>query len=68
MTADEYRTILKRLSLTQGGAAAFLGVNAVTSRRWATGRADIPQSAEMLLRLMVAMKLTPEKVQEWLSA
>ncbi len=67
MTPDEYREILKRLDLTQVGAATFLGVNGVTSRRWATGKAEIPQSAAMLLRLMVAMKLTPQKVQEWLS-
>lgn len=67
MSADEYRNTLKSLGLTQVGAAAFLGVNGVTSRRWATGKANIPQATTMLLRLMLAMKLSPEKVKEWLA-
>lgn len=63
MTAQEY---LDSLDLTQVGAAAFLGVNGVTSWRWATEKAEVPQATAMLLRLMVAMKLSPEKEREWL--
>lgn len=67
MTADEYREALKRLGLTQVGAAAFLQVNGVTSRKWATGKSPVPPAVSMLFRLMIALKLTPEKVEEWLT-
>jgi transcriptional regulator with XRE-family HTH domain len=66
MPADEYRDTIKRLGLTQAGAGRFLGVTEVTSRRWATGRVLVPQTVAKLLSLMVALKLTPEKVDEWL--
>lgn len=67
MTSDQYRDAIKTLGLSQGAAGAFLGVNAVSSRRWATGKAPIPESVSILLRLMLALKLTPEKAQEWLA-
>jgi hypothetical protein len=67
MTPTEYRDALKSLGLTQSGAGPFLGVDPVTSRRWASGKAAVPGSVSKLLRLMVVMKLTPEKVEEWLS-
>ncbi|WP_336492407.1 hypothetical protein [Methylobacterium nigriterrae] len=68
MTADEYRAALKRLGLTHVAAAAFLGVEEITSRRWATAKTRVPGSVSTLLRLIIALKLTPDKVREWLSA
>ena len=67
MNADEYRNTLKRLDDTQVGSAAFFGVSGVTSRGWGSGKAGIPEATAMLLRLMLAMKLSPEKVKEWLA-
>lgn len=67
MTPEQYREAIKRLGLNQSDAGAFIGVNPVTSRRWATGKADVPPPVSMLLRLMLAMKLSPEKVREWLA-
>ncbi|WP_336491789.1 helix-turn-helix domain-containing protein [Methylobacterium nigriterrae] len=66
MTADEYRAVLKQLDLTQAAAATFLGIEEVTSRRWATGKSRVHGAAEKLLRLMIAMKLTPEQVSKCL--
>lgn len=66
MTADEYRNAIKRLGLSQTAAGEFLGVNPVTSRRRATGAVKVPPECAMLLRLMIAMKLTPSKVEEWI--
>lgn len=62
MTANQYREAIKRLSLSQRGAAAFLGVDERTSRRWAADDAEIPESAAKLLRLMIRLKLKPEDV------
>jgi len=62
MTADEYRAALKQLGLTQAAGATFFGVEEVTSRRWATGKSRVHGAAEKLLRLLIAMKLTPEQV------
>jgi hypothetical protein len=66
MTAEEYRAAIRALGLNQTTAGTFLGVNPVTSRRRALGAVKVPPEAAMLLRLMLAMKLTPAKVEEWL--
>lgn len=63
MTANQYRTVIEKLGLSQRGAAAFLGINERTSRRMALGEAAVPKSAAMLLRLMVKLKLKPEDVE-----
>lgn len=55
MTSDEFRAELKRLGLTQVGAARFLDRDKRTVRRWANG-APIPKAIELLLP-----KLTPEE-------
>lgn len=62
MTKDEYREILRSLGLTQVGAARFLDVHPVTSRRWASGEADVPPPVAKLLRFMAAMEFTTEYV------
>jgi hypothetical protein len=63
MTADQYRSALKRVGLSQRGAGVFLGVDERTSRRWAAGDAAVPESVAKLLRLMVRLKLTHEDVK-----
>lgn len=65
MEGIAFRAALKRLGLPLYKAADFLGVSSSTVRNWANGRARVPQHVAMLLHLMVAMKLTPDKVQEW---
>lgn len=63
MTPVQYRAAIDKLGLSQRGAAAFLGVDERTSRRWALGEAQIPESVAMLLRLMIKLKLKPEDVK-----
>lgn len=57
MTPDELRAELKRLGLTQNGAARFLDVQERTVRRWAAGDQPVPRAVELLLP-----RLTPEEV------
>lgn len=59
MTPLQYRRIIKLLSLTQAGAARFLGVSERTSRRYIEGTAVIPVSVALLLRSMIAHDETP---------
>jgi hypothetical protein len=62
MTANQYRTALDRLGLTQAGAAAWLGVSIRTAHGYANG-SPIPEATAKLLRLMVRLKLRPEDVK-----
>lgn len=63
MTPKQYADAIERLSLSQRGAAKFLGVDERTSRKWIAGDARIPESAAKLLRLMVRLKLNPDDVE-----
>jgi DNA-binding transcriptional regulator YiaG len=61
MTSDEYRETIERLGLSQIAAARLLGVDARTSRRWASGERDIPPPAARFLRYLVATNRTGEQ-------
>jgi hypothetical protein len=61
MTANQFRSALDRLGLTQVGAAKLFGVNDTTVRRWA--RHGVEGTAVILLRLMVAGKITAEDIE-----
>jgi len=61
MTPDEFREIIRKLGLSQIAAARLLGVNARTSRRWASGERDIPPPAVRFLRYLIATKKTGEQ-------
>lgn len=56
MTANQYRAALRRLDLTQVGAARVFGVNDVTSRRWA--KDGVTGTAVILIKLLLAGKIT----------
>jgi DNA-binding transcriptional regulator YiaG len=62
MTANQYRTAIEKLGLSQRGAADFLDIDERQSRRWAAGDARIPESAAKLLRLMIRLELEPDDV------
>lgn len=66
MDGITFRATLERLDMPLYKAAIFLGVSDATIRNWANDRARVPQHVGMLLRLMIALKLTPDKVQEWI--
>jgi DNA-binding transcriptional regulator YdaS (Cro superfamily) len=68
MTPEDFRAALARLGMPQegqrdNGADAFLGVDPTTVRRWASGRTAIPDSVEMLFRIMLAHKWKPDRVR-----
>lgn len=67
MTADEYRTAIGQLGLSQIAAARLLGVDARTSRRWALGERDVPAPAERFLRFLIAARIDPGEVMLALS-
>lgn len=52
MTADQYRTAIAELGLSQVSAAKFLGVNARTSRRWVSGQQPVPRAVAILLTML----------------
>jgi DNA-binding transcriptional regulator YiaG len=62
VTALQYRRTLEKLGLSQVQAAAFLGVDPRTSRRWALDEATVPIAVAKLLRLMAARHIRPEEV------
>jgi DNA-binding transcriptional regulator YiaG len=66
MTPDEYRQAIDRLGLSQIAAARLLGVDARTSRRWASGERDIPPPAVRFLRYLIATKKTGEQAMRML--
>lgn len=62
MTPTQFRAALARLELSQLGAARLFGVDARTARRWALGERSIPETAAILLRLMLAGKITADDI------
>jgi hypothetical protein len=64
MTAKQYRTALEALGLTAYGAAPWLGVALRTSQNYASGQTAVPEPVARLLRLVIALKLTPDKTAE----
>jgi hypothetical protein len=60
MDADEYKSTLNQLGLTQAAFGVWLGVHEVTSKKWAAD--GPPVLAAKWLRYMKAKKLTPEQV------
>lgn len=65
MNAEQFRAALERLGMTQAGtsgADTFLGVGERTVRRWAVEEGP-PDAVAMLLRLMIARRLQPDKVR-----
>ncbi len=58
MTANQFRTAIEKLSLSQRGAGQLFGVDERTSRRWALGERAIPHCVAIVLKLMIAGKIT----------
>jgi DNA-binding transcriptional regulator YiaG len=61
MTPHEYREAIERLGLSQIAAARLLGVDARTSRRWASGERDVPPPAVRFLRYLIVTKKSGEQ-------
>lgn len=58
MTANQFRADIDRLGLSQAKAAALVGADPRTGRRWALGERAVPECVAILLRLLIAGKIT----------
>lgn len=58
MTPNQFRAALDRLDLSQAGAASLVGADPRTGRRWALGERTVPECVAILLRLLMAGKIT----------
>lgn len=63
MTAKQFQAAIDRLGLSQVGAARLFGSDPRTARRWALGERSIPESVTILLRLMLAGKITADDIE-----
>lgn len=64
MTANQFRTALSRLELSQLGAARLFGADGRTARRWALGERAVPPCIAILLKLMLAGKVTVADIEK----
>ena len=64
MTAKQFQAAIDRLGLSQVGAARLVGADPRTSRKWAAGDNAVPECVAILLRLMLAGKITAEDVNK----
>lgn len=62
MTAKQFQTAIDRLGLSQVGAARLLGADPRTARRWALDERSVPEPVAILLRLMLAGKISAEDI------
>lgn len=65
MTPEQFRTSLRRLGLSQTGAALFLGRGARTVYGWISGEAEIPDPDAMLIAVMVNTKTTADDARKF---
>lgn len=63
MSPTQFRNALRRLDLTQQGMASLLGADERTARRWALGERAVPSCVAIVLRLLVAGKITTADVE-----
>jgi hypothetical protein len=63
VSAAQFRAALDRLGLSQLGAARLFQSNDRTVRRWAIGERSVPIGIVIVLRLMLANKITVKDVE-----
>jgi transcriptional regulator with XRE-family HTH domain len=63
MTAKQFKDTLHRLDISQVDAARKLGVDPRTVRHWIAGDRAVHPTAAILLRLLVAGKITVADVE-----
>lgn len=63
MTAQQYRTAIAALGLSQARAAEFFGISPRSSQGYALGEYPVPEAIAKLLRLMVRLGLKPEDIR-----
>lgn len=63
VTAKQFQAAIDRLGLSQVGAARLFGSDPRTARRWALGERSIPEPVAIILRLMLAGKITADDIE-----
>ncbi len=63
MTANQFRLALDRLQLSQLEAARLFKSNGRTVRRWAIGERSVPTTVEIVIKLMLAGKITADDLR-----
>jgi hypothetical protein len=64
VTPTQFQAALDRLKLSQLGAGRLFGAESErTPRRWASGERGVPASVAILLRLMLAGKVTVKDIE-----
>ena len=63
MTTKQYKDIIKSLGLSQLAAGRLLGFSPRQAHRIAVGESHVPEPAAKLLRLIVELKIDPNKVK-----
>lgn len=64
MTANQFRAAIDKLGLSQVGAARLVGADPRTGRRWALDERPVPDCVAILLRLLLAKKITIKDVED----
>lgn len=62
MTAKQFQAAIDRLGLSQLGAARLFGADGRTARRWALGERSVPEPVAIILRLLLAGKITTDDI------
>jgi len=60
MKPQEYRAHVEQLGMTISSARHLFGMGERSTRRFAAGDATVPLAIELLLRIMVERKISPE--------
>ena len=63
MTPKQFQAAIDRLGLSQVRAAKLFGADPRTARRWALGERDVPECVAIVLRLLLAGKITVDDVE-----
>lgn len=62
VTGKEFKRTLERLNVSQLGAGRLFGVDGRTIRAWVADASRIPEAVAILVRLLVAGKITVEDI------
>jgi hypothetical protein len=64
MKSRQYRRFLDKLEISQARAGEMLGLTPRTSRRYAADDTAIPGAVDIVLRMMIKHKYTPDDIDK----
>jgi hypothetical protein len=62
MSPAQFQKAIDRLGLSQVAAAKLVGADPRTARKWVAGDNKVPECVAILLRLMLAGKITEDDI------